>query len=596
MGRHKHLQGEVMLLADKIKKLDTMIHTIENAHNHDDLYAQLHHELQHIATSLQDNLTKMQKHFDSTIIANQKEFQDITTEWVHESVARLESDIIKKLHTDSNKFLEELSQNITTQIQKQVEAQMQSIHEQIDLQIIIDSIKNDTDILSTITQGSIQATLSAINYNHITQESIDQITEYLQSKIDLNAIIKAALQTQDFQDTLKLELQEKMAQVVQEAINAQAAQEKLQDTLTQLTQDFTSYIATKKQELEAQGTNSHEEFEAFLSALKLNAQSHATNLSLELTREKEEIKEGFKEAMQEALSIFEDYLREHKAEAIAQIIHAITEQIIENDMHDITQGIVEKGFLHILDLSDILQEAIINRAKEHFIAQISHDELKEAILQDSTMQEIMKAQSYKATKDRLDHATLKEYITDALKKKAQEILKNDELLRAEAEAQAHLVAMRLQSKLATLQEILDSLEVEYELDSKIALLAEKEKQFQQALQEAKDELKDEFKNAVVSDTIQKYIDSTFEQYDKDQDKETDTKIQDVKTLLEARIQDIAQDSLNNTNTIAQLEAMLQTLEALTDQLKARIDILENHNTANPPNVPTQGNNKFLVFS
>lgn len=162
------------------------------------------------------------------------------------------------------------------------------------------------------------------------------------------------------------------------------------------------------------------------------------------------------------------------------------------------------------------------------------------------------------------HTLIKDYVAECLKEKVKEILKSDELIRAEAEAQAHLCVMQMQTNLTSITKVINALKQEQDYTAQIQELA-------QALSEVKDELKQELAQTTLSDKMQKLITDTLT-------KDLENLKADIKTeaiTLITQLQD-AQKALiqANTDEIQKLKEKLNNL-----QNNGSVDLVDNKTLA-----------------
>lgn len=144
------------------------------------------------------------------------------------------------------------------------------------------------------------------------------------------------------------------------------------------------------------------------------------------------------------------------------------------------------------------------------------------------------------------HTLIKDYVAECLKEKAKEILKSDELLRAEA--QAHLCVMQMQTNLTSITEVINALKQEQDYTSQIQELAQ-----------------------ALSDKMQKLITDTLT-------KDLENLKADIKTeaiTLITQLQD-AQKALiqANTDEIQKLKEKLNNL-----QNNGSVDLVDNKTLA-----------------
>ena len=357
---------------------------------------------------------------------------------------------------------------------------------------------------------------------------------------------------------------------------------------------------------------------------------------LELKEDNKEALDSIKQDLitqkEQIIADFNESLKNSTPQIITQAIENITNHITQNEnyMLDIKTSVIAKGYEYIKEFEDYLKEAIIKSVAEYMIGNVTNEQIKDIMLKDERVVKILKDSSYDSTKDILNHALMKDFVISALKEKAKEILTNDELLRAEAEAQAHILYMRAQSELQTIGEVLDKLQNSYDIQHKLDILLEKEKLFQEALANAKKELENELKAELPK--IDTKIEDAIKAYDKAQDSETDAKIKTLQTELLALMQTL-QDELDlitndtaNADGIAKIKEQLKDIETkLAEQeaintkqdtqieantklneaqeekdkdLESKLDKVEKdlQDSINNPQKPTGSNNKYLQWN
>lgn len=565
-----------MLLAERLDQLDGIIQKLDSF-NTGDLQSYLNAELTCIKNGLNDSIQKMETKLNNKISNDFTDFQDLTSTWIKGEVKTISSTLETRLDNKAQDFLQQFSNNLSTNLTQVIQDEAAKLHEKVDLSLVVEKIKNDEAILQKILNDSINATLQLIQtkYDDIKQGTINNLTSILKDRINLQEVVKLVLESKELKTIITTEIATQTKESIKNFINddADEIKERLENEIQNLQNSFRQY-------LEAEKNVTHENIANLLLEVEKHFQD-ATNIA---DNKKDGIIEKYKNAMQEALHAYEAYLNANKDEAIKNIIDTITQAIAENEVSrdSILESITLKGFEYLKEYDEALKQAVISLAVEHFLNTYSNDELKNAILNDKALVSFIDVNSKEAIKERLSHAVLKDFVKEVLKNHAKEVLKNDELLRAEAEAQAHLVAMRLQSNLATLQDCFKALEVKYDIDQEMAILIEKQKQFQTALQQAKDELKNELKNVAMSDVVRNHINNSFLIFTQEQDKKLDALKNDLQTLMQ---------DMHNANTQG-FDTKITDLQTQIDNLKIKID--NTGNAGNTGNV-NKGNNKYLTW-
>lgn len=560
------------------------------------LHAHINHNLEHIEHNLQSDLKREIKNIESSIenkiITQQKEYQDYTTKWLQHNAKEFLDEVATKSDGLTTQTIAKLSETITNNINKELENRLKNLKDEIDLSTLIESIRNDAKIIENIKKDSINSITKDLlenkqaMTNEIQAKAQSELLDYLKNKIDLDSIIKAALDSDVFTDEIKAKIDSKVI----ETINASLDSDALKQEINTQIQNLKEYSETKKQEF-------NKEIESFLETLKsgsnetlkdsINAlNSHINNLKTQSNESLESFKndlntllETLKDSNKETLenitqdlynkkdsiiSEFNAKLKESLPYIINEAVNNIVSETMQNEkyMQHIKDNVIEKGYTYIKEFENELKNAIIEKITNYAIENVDIKEIKEIILQDSKVLNLIKDSAYNSTKDILNHALLKEFVTNALKEKAKEILTNDELLRANAEAQAHIVFMRLQSEMVTIGDVIDKLQISYDIQNKLDILLEKEKVFNEALANAKKDLQDEL-NAELPKFDEK-IKNALQDYDTAQDKQTDEKIAnlqqemlDLTQKLQEKIDDL---NTGNTNTNTNLNDLITKLQ------------------------------------
>ena len=637
-----------MLLSEKINQLDKILTQIEsNNHNHEhvsDLYMHLNHDLAHITETLSQNIKKIESNLDSKILQSQKEYQEITTAWLQNATQKVKEEIFSKTEDEYKALLESLSKELSKNIDTEVKNAIENIHATLDIDKIIENLKNDSKMLESIASKAAQATLESINKDDIKAEVKERLFNALKDSIDINDIIKAALETKELNEALKQEIQEKTQDLITTNIDKEYIKTQIETILASFKdgsdeqlKEFVTFLESLKEDTNTNVDSIINDFKSLIDNKEIEAQSLIDTLnnevesSLKVANDKsQEIIKSFdnklidlaNKAENDLLSMqgnynekysnlikeFKEFLESNKDTALEDIIKIVANNMLQNEtiINNIKDGVIAKGFTYIKEThEEALKEAIITQVKDYFIEYFSSDDrLKNAMLENETYQQFFKDQSYKATKDKLTHACIKEFVIEALREKAKEILKSDFLQQAEAEAQAHLALMQLQTKLESINDCLSKLETHYDIENRLDLLEEKEKVFNEALQNAKDELKKEFKDAtLLGDTFKDFVTESINNYDRAQDTQTDGKIKTLQTELLALMQDLQNDiddlNANTGNNTINLNATIKKLESTindlsTDNINTKHNIETQNKKLNEMDLRINTNNRNIL--
>ena len=93
---------------------------------------------------------------------------------------------------------------------------------------------------------------------------------------------------------------------------------------------------------------------------------------------------------------------------------------------------------HILLEKDSITEESIKQVALYFVTNLTQEAILNALIANKEVINRFESLGLELLQEKLSHAVVKDYVALALKEKAKEILKSDELLRAEAEAAAHI--------------------------------------------------------------------------------------------------------------------------------------------------------------
>ena len=627
------------------------------------LYHKIQHDIDIIHSNLSQDISKIEKTLDSKLISQQKDFQDEMSEWLQHETKTLFSQITNKSDKLTQECINTLTKTLTESIQNAIKEKLENLKSEIDLKDFVDSIKSDKALIERIKQDSIQKITNELLNNkdamlNEAQSKIStQLYEYLKNKINLDSITKSIINNSISKIStaqIKNEITTQINQTTQNLLNIEPIKQEMQNKL----KDINTYINTKKDDfnkslttlisiLKSDSTNKLQDIAndliSHIDSLKIESNTNLTNFKSSLETLLLELKEDNKEALdsikqdlitqkEQIIADFNESLKNSTPQIITQAIENITNHITQNEnyMLDIKTSVIAKGYEYIKEFEDYLKEAIIKSVAEYMIGNVTNEQIKDIMLKDERVVKILKDSSYDSTKDILNHALMKDFVISALKEKAKEILSNDELLRAEAEAQAHILYMRAQSELQTIGEVLDKLQNSYDIQHKLDILLEKEKLFQEALANAKKELENELKAELPK--IDTKIEDAIKAYDKAQDSETDAKIKTLQTEILALMQtlqdelDLITNDTTNADGIAKIKEQLKDIETkLAEQeaintkqdtqieantklneaqeekdkdLESKLDKVEKdlQDSINNPQKPTGSNNKYLQWN
>lgn len=542
-----------MLIAEKINQLQDVVKRIEDF-EHRDFHSHLKHNLARINEEVAKNFHVMENRLNQKFINEANEHQSLLSNWLEKSVACIKETLKSEQENLINEAITSLGKSLSINIEEQLQQKFSNLQNAIDIDSIITSIKEDKDIIHTIITSSIEQTLQLINFDseNLKQETLKRLQE-----LNIEQAITTLFESNELKDYISKHLQEQLREYI---INDSELKEHIKGHLNELKQDFYSFLESEKEVF-------HEN-----TALKL------MEFETEFSTSKQESLNYIKESLKE----YENYLNENKQESIEKIVNTINQSILENVESEFKHSFILLGEKLLQENSKELKNSVIQLALKHFLETTPNEAIKEAILKDKALLEYLDSNAKLAIKERLENSVIKQFLTELLKESAKEILKDDELLRANAQAQAHLVFMRLQSQLVEIKDCLDFLGNEYELDSKIALLAKKQQEFDEALKQAKEELKEELKKeaqgVALSESIKNSINNTLLIYSTNQDKKLEEKIQELRDEIKALP--------NNDKAILQLQDLLNLLKQEVENLEKQVIANQNNHNQNNTN---QGN-------
>lgn len=560
-----------MLISEKINKIDDILEK-HNKHAH---YAMHEH--------LRDDFNRLEYNLKSELENENREYQAITTQWLREQNKEILQILKEQANKQTSTFLEDISNALKNSINNDVNKTLENIHTKIDVPRITLNLKNDKVLVSRIesnAKNELVKILEADSHN-IKESAKQSLIERLgQDDSIRNSVNRFINNNKDFQAKILDKAKEQTSSILQQ----QTFKQFIESSLNNLN-------STLNTELE----NTKNKLNAGVEKLKSEIQKKADNLVID------------KVAIQQL--VVKRLVQEHLDNKTTQ--NEIKQEIIKTGFNEINkystnmqESIINKGLQHLKDsinvdlflqqalkdesiIEDILQEAdnttrellsdsklnefVINFMFDYVREQISIESFLQDALRDEGIREEILTQAYFTTRELVDNATLKDMIVSSLKEKAKEILSTDELLRYNAGAQAHLTAMQLQSKLASMTEVMDKLSAEYETQLKLDLLVQQEKLYNEMIQKAKEqlqqilediknnkplsqELQDYLKDLIADvgantlpESVKKYIQEQIQNYDKEQDKEIDLKDTNLEKLMREYVD----------NLIAKLEKDLQ---------------------------------------
>lgn len=616
-----------MLISEKLNKVLNNFETgnISNA----DLYARINHDLDFIMQNLQFDIKGIEKNLDSKISSQNKEFQNTTIDWLTCQLKDLNKELQSNNESFSKNMIETLSKNILDSINKKIGERLDNIKNEVDLSEVVEKIKNDKETMESIKNEVIESSLQDLlkdkqsMSNEIRVKVENTLLEYLKNEIKIESIIKTSIDSVQFSDEMNNKINTKVDEAIKTNLDIIDFEAKIQENVesfkthteskkSEFEIEITKLLESLKQENTTNATNatnallnhlkelendSQDKLEAYQNNLESNLQDYEgrleSNLSefetklenlLESLKENnteniETLKAEFETKKEVILSEYKNKLDKTFPFVIQEIINEIVTQIMHdnNIMNHIKDSIIKMGYDYTLTFEDEIKKNIESKVIEFILDNVSEQELLQAILNDIGIQELIETQGYEATKDMINHAMIKDFVTESLNERANEIFQNDEFLRIEVEAQAHLVAMRLQSQLSSIQICLDKMLEKYDVDNKLAILLEKEKVFNEALANAKKDLQDEINKELPK--FDTKIQDAINAYDLEQDKQTDTKIDTLKNDLLTTLQDeINKLNQNNGNTNANITQIIDNLKLELNDLSTKLQAQENINT------------------
>lgn len=597
-----------MLVSDTLKKLERVVNKIDNNNEVAELYAHINHDLAHIAQGLKSDLKTATKELDNKVIMHQREFQNATNEWVKKEIETL-NEIARGKHENLlTSLFNTIAEKITQELQEKITQTLANLHEKIDLQTLLSYLKNDENLIQSIKTESINKALESLQNekDSILQEVRAALLHDLQNKTDINEIIKQALQSKEIINAILSQIGTKLKEAIQDNLKdidivaeARKELENLQTALEKNTltaQEAGERFATFLHDMQAQAVTRLQEYkEMHLQATKdLESTKEAQIIYIQAQAE---VKKQELEA--EITEYFHTFLEQEKSDfttlkqnALNEIVGYISALIYTDEFaQNIHTELLSYGIQYLKEGKEILESAIIEATKNELLASITNERLRAIILGDEAVVKNIYKAGFAAARDKLDNITMREFVESALRLKAEEILSNDEFLRANAEAQAHLLAMRLQSQLESLESCLKELEKESDYTAQLEVIAAQKAALEHAIKEAQQNLTNFLQSQAIKDFIQ-------DSMNKNQT--------NLESFLTQELQKIAQDLEQNlqnlpdlhTAKIATLEAIIKTqdskiqdleksLQALTKELE---NFMQNNQNISPQNPNTQNPN------
>lgn len=445
-----------MLLSTHLNKLDSKVDSLVNALSEEqrqltrDLYARLTLKLNEIRENLEQDVRKAMKHLNNSYLSDKENFREHIKFYFDNKMIDFQVKNNTLLQDKMNHIKEVLTQNLTTSIQNEVLKQLDNINAIISIDELIDKIKTP-ELMSAILTTCIDRTIKDLRTH--TQDMIDTTKQALLQKLQeeintpsiIQNIISQSLESQELKNILYELVKQQANTFMQETLATNINTESLQQEINTLLQDFKNKsqedIATQVQEV--------------ITAFKERLDTLFTKQSQEIETQQESIKNDI----------------------TTKLIQSLESQISLDSIHD---NIVLQSMIKLEEYQTAIKEAIVNQTTNLLVSKIPNIEIQQAILQSEVIQQSINTQVTEPTHNALTHATLKDFIAEVLQTKAKDILIHDEMLRYNAEGQALLVSMRLQSQLASIQEELDNIVI----DSKL-------QELQNAMSEAKKELMEE---------------------------------------------------------------------------------------------------------
>lgn len=597
-----------MLLAEKLTQLQNQLNTL-NTQDNTELYETLYKDLQQVSRQLKSDLERATRHLENKLESEASEYQDITTKWVKRELKDLKPELQQDLEKNANIFLETfkatLKQEVSTKIHEIITQKTDNLHNEIDLNVIIDNLKNTQSLIDSIqenTQNALKENLKEA-LPHIKEETKTELIQLLQSQIDLNEVIKAALEQQSLNEVLMQELQTKISEFVANNVNAEGLKNELKEAIAGIKNDFLLYINETKFNAE----NKIQDLNAYIESLKQNILETKQTFINDLDREKE----AFREACKIVLLEFDSYIKSHKDSMLQEILERLhnsfdTESLKQEIISIVTQSTTERILLE----KDSITEESIKQVALYFVTNLTQEAILNALIANEAVIKRFESLGLELLQEKLSHAVVKDFVALALKEKAKEILKNDELLRAEAEAAAHIAFMRIQSGFTEIQDALDALKQESDIEAELEKLAlakeelEIKKQeleslkqnLEQAKEKAKQDLIQELTQSTISPTLQTHIQKELENVKNEilrdlNNNHNITDLQNLKATLETLIQ-ANTDEINKQTQ--KLDTFIQDNENALNELQEKIKEVENKATTEQPQ--GDGINKTLAWS
>lgn len=600
-----------MLLAEKLDLLQKQLNTL-NTQDNTELYETLYKDLQQVSRQLKSDLEKATLHLANKLESEANEYQDITTKWVKEELKDLKPELQQDLEKNANAFFETfkatLEKEVDKKLQEIITQKTDNLHNEIDLNVIIENLKNTQSIIDSIKENTIQALKENLKeaLPHIQEETKRELIQLLQSQIDLNEVIKAAIESQSLNEVLMQELQTKISEFVANNVNAESLKQELKEAIAGIKNDFLLYINETKFNTE----NRIQDLNAYIESLKENLLETKQTFTNDLNREKE----AFKEACKIVLLEFDSYIKSHKDSMLQEILERLhnsfdTESLKEEIINIVSQNTTERILLE----KEYIKDESIKQVALYFVTNLTQEVILNALIANEEVIKRFETLGLELLQEKLNHAVIKDYVALALKEKAKEILKNDELLRAEAEAAAHIAFMRIQSSFIEIQDALNALKHEYDIEAELEKLTlakeelEIKKQelealkqnLEQAKEKAKQDLIQEFTQAPISPTLQTHIQKELENVKNEiltdlNNNHNITDLQNLKATLETHIQKVT----DNINAQTQkLDTFMQENENALNELKEKIKEVDNKvSTGNGSGGDDGVDNKSLAWT
>lgn len=589
-------KDKTMLLAEKLDSLQKQLNTI-NTQDNTELYETLYKDLQQVSRQLKSDLERATRHLENKLESEANEYQDITTKWVKRELKDLKPELQQDLEKNANIFLETfkttLQQEVSTKIHEIITQKTDNLHNEINLNVIIDNLKNTQSLIDSIqenTQNALKENLKE-SLPHIKEETKTELIQLLQSKIDLNEVIKAALEQQTLNEVLMQELQTKISEFVANNVNAEGLKNELKEAIAGIKNDFLLYINETKFNAE----NKIQDLHTYIEFLKQNLLETKQTYINDLDREKE----AFEACCKIVLLEFDSYIKSHKDSMLQEILERLynsfdTETLKQEIISIVSQSTTE----HILLEKDSITDESIKQVALYFVTNLTQEAILNALIANEEVINRFESLGLELLQEKLNHAVVKDFVALALKEKAKEILKNDELLRAEAEAAAHIAFMRIQSGFTEIQDAINALKQESDIEAELEKLAlakeelEIKKQelealmqnLEQAKEQAKQDLIQEFTQAPISPTLQTHIQKELENVKNEiltdlNNNHNITDLQNLKITLETLIQANTDEINKHTQ---KLDTFIQDNENALNELKEKIKAVENKATTGKP--------------